>query len=354
MRRTGHADLRLCDGPVPHYRQIVELGGAILRYMEEELGTEETLRRFSDPLWFQALASAVGFEWQFSGATTVTLRALREASERLGTEIRVVGGKGREARTADLVPDEIRDADVTTAKVDSSLVQDGYQIYFHAVLYDPEGRWVVVNQGMNTEERLARRYHWSWEAGRFLDDAEVIAGKREDVVLDLQTKGSRETRKTIMDIIHDESPKRIAYTILSLRKERGQRSLADYVDMPGVNVVEMPYYLRIPKRVSERALALAKEAESFLDVLKTPGMGPSTIRGLAYVAALIYGAPPSWRDPVQYTFAFGTKAGIPWMVEREEMERAARFLVEAIEEAKVGERAKRRALKRLSRLLGGR
>ncbi len=354
MRRTGHADLRLCDGPVPHYRQIVELGGAILRYMEEELGPTETLRRFSDPLWFQALASAVGFEWQFSGATTVTLRALREASERLGTEIRVVGGKGREARTVEMVPEDIREADVTTAKVDSSLVQDGYQIYFHAVLYDPEGHWVVVNQGMNVDERLARRYHWSWETGRFLDDAEAIAGKREDIVLDLQTRESRETRKTIMDILRDESPRRIAYTILSLQRERGQRSLAEYMDMPGVNVVEVPYHLRIPKRVSERALEIAKGAESFLDVIRAPGMGPSTIRGLAYVAALIYGAPPSWRDPVQYTFAFGTKAGVPWMVEREEMERAARFLVEAIEEARVGEKAKKRALMRLSRLLGGR
>ncbi len=351
VRRVGHADLRLCDGPVPHYKQIVRLGGAILEYMVDELGTAETLRRFSNPLWFEAFACVVGFEWQFSGATTVTLRALRDATEGKDVGIHILGGKGKQARTKELVPEELREPDVLTTKVDSALVQDGYQIYFHSILYDDEGHWTVVNQGMNTEMRLARRYHWCWEENRYLDDAESIAGKREPVVLDLQTSESRETRKAIMDILRDESPRNIVYTILTLRRERGQKTLAEYLNVPEIDIVKMPFHLRIPRKVNEHALQVAKNAESFLDLLKTPGLGPATIRGLAYIAALVYGAEPSWRDPVRYTFAFGTKAGVPWMVEREEMERAAQFLKNALDEAKLGHKEKKRALMRLSCLL---
>ncbi len=353
MRRVGHADLRLCTGPVPHYKQIVQLGGALVEYMVDELGPAETLRRFSHPIWFEAMASAMGFEWQYSGATTVTIRAIAEAirgrEDELG--IRVVGGKGEQARTADKIPEELRDPDIVTTKVDSALVQDGYQIYFHSILYTDSGEWVVINQGMNVGERLARRYHWSWDEGRFLNDAEAIAGKREKRVLDLQAKSSKEARKTILDIVRDESPRKIVYLILSLRRRPGQRTLADYGIGGTVKVEYMPFEFRIPRRINEEALRTAKNAESFIELIKTPGIGPSTVRGLAFVASLVYGAPVSWKDPVKYTYAFGTKAGKPWMVEREEMTKAAAFLRSAIEEAKLGDKTKKRALERLSRLV---
>ncbi|MDN5366991.1 MAG: uncharacterized protein PWQ11_402 [Candidatus Diapherotrites archaeon] len=353
MKRVGHADLRLCSGPVPHYRQIVELGGALIEYMVDEIGTAETLRKFSDPIWFEAMASAMGFEWQFSGATTVTLRAISEAirgkEESLG--LWVVGGKGSDARTVDKIPEELAEPDVTTTKVDSALVQDGYSIYFHSILYDERKRWVVVNQGMNVEDRLARRYHWSWEEGRYLNDAESIAGRKEKIVMDLQTKNSEEARKTILDIVRDEPPKKIVYTILSLRRRPGQMTLADFGNGGSVKVEYMPFAFRIPKRISEEALQVAKNAENFLELIRTPGIGPSTVRGLAFVASLVYGAPVSWKDPVKYTYAFGTKAGKPWMVEREEMVKAASFLRQAVEEAKVGDKTKKRALQRLSRIV---
>ncbi len=353
MKRVGHADLRLCSGPVPHYKQIVELGGALIEYMVDELGPAETLRRFSHPIWFEAMASAMGFEWQYSGATTVTIKALAEAirgkEDNLG--IWIVGGKGARAKTAELVPDELREPDIVTTKVDSALVQDGYQIYFHAVIYTENGQWVIINQGMNTEERLARRYHWSWDEGRFLNDAEAIAGKREQKVLDLQTKASEEARKTIIDILHDESPQKIEYLILSLRKSNGQKTLADFGVGDAVKVEYMPFTFKIPYRISKEALRIAKNAENFVELIKTPGIGPSTVRGLAFVASLVYGAPVSWKDPVKYTYAFGTKAGKPWMVERQEMSRAATFLREAIEEAKLGNKTKKRALERLSRIV---
>ncbi|TGT34999.1 DUF763 domain-containing protein, partial [Mesorhizobium sp. M8A.F.Ca.ET.167.01.1.1] len=46
------------------------------------------------------------------------------------------------------------------AKVDSAAVQDGYDLYLHGFIVTDDGRWVVVQQGMNGDARQARRYHW--------------------------------------------------------------------------------------------------------------------------------------------------------------------------------------------------
>ena len=353
MNRTGHADLRLCTGFVPQYREIVQLGGALIEYMVNEIGTEETLRKISDPIWFEAMASAMGFEWQFSGATTVTIRALAEAiREKEGSlGLWIVGGKGTNARTANKVPEDIKEPDVTTAKVDSALIQDGYSIYFHAVVWDEKHRWVVINQGMNTDTKMARRYHWNWEGNGYLNDIVIVAGNPEKLVLDIQTRKSKENRKAILDIIHDENPERIKYKILSLRRRPGQTTLSTHLG--DVEVQWMPYAFKIPRRINEEAIRIAKNAESFLDVIRTPGIGPATVRGLSFLASLIYGAPASWKDPVKYTYAFGTKAGKPWMVERAEMRKAAEFLRNAVEEAKVRNKIKKRALEKMAKMVRG-
>ena len=47
-----------------------------------------------------------------------------------------------------------------SAKVDSTALQDGYQVYQHNFFFDRSGHWCVVQQGMNVTERHARRYHW--------------------------------------------------------------------------------------------------------------------------------------------------------------------------------------------------
>ena len=46
------------------------------------------------------------------------------------------------------------------AKVDSAAVQDGFDLYLHGFIVADDGKWVVVQQGMNGDARQARRYHW--------------------------------------------------------------------------------------------------------------------------------------------------------------------------------------------------
>ena len=77
------------------------------------------------------------------------------------------------------------------------------------------------------------------------------------------------------------------------------------------------------------------------------GIGPATVKGLALVAEIVYGAKPSWEDPLKFSFAFGGKDGIPYPVRRRVMDKAIKFLEDAVEAAEVGNREKLEALKRL-------
>ena len=47
-----------------------------------------------------------------------------------------------------------------SAKIDNSCIQDGYTLYQHNFFITEKGDWAVVQQGLNTENKYARRYHW--------------------------------------------------------------------------------------------------------------------------------------------------------------------------------------------------
>ncbi len=335
----GEATMRLARGPVWHYRHLKELAVELVKFMVEEVGEEETLRKFAHPIWFQAFSTVLGFEWQFSGSTTVPLRALQEGLPP-DFPLKVYGGKGRVE-----VPEEWREVSRRAAKFDSAAFQDGYSLYFHALLTDGK-HWVVLNQGMNVEEGLARRYHWSWEEG------ESAAGRKEKRALVFGDHNG-EVRKAVVDIVQDTPPERIVYTVLTLRRHHeGQRTLFDW-DKGKLNLQEMPYYLRIPRRINEKALEIASNVVNFEELLMVPGLGASTLRGLAYIAYLLYDVPLSWEDPVLFTYAFGTKVGVPYMVDIAAMREAALFFKEAAEEIKVGGKSKRMLLRGLYSLFRG-
>ena len=57
------------------------------------------------------------------------------------------------------------------AKVDSAALQDGFDLYLHGFIVADDGKWCVVQQGMNGENRRARRYHWLSEGLESFVDA---------------------------------------------------------------------------------------------------------------------------------------------------------------------------------------
>ncbi len=158
------------------FERMVKLGREMIRVIVTEYGPDEAIKRLSDPVWFQSLGTVLAFDWNASGLTTILTAALKEAirgdEEALG--IFIAGGKGKTSRKT---PEQIQSwgerlglpaAQVNnlaynsrmSAKVDSALIQDGYQIYHHAFFFSRNGAWTVVQQGMNTAKQSARRYHW--------------------------------------------------------------------------------------------------------------------------------------------------------------------------------------------------
>ena len=361
MRRTGEAVLPLHVGRAPRWPfvRMKRLAGLISEAIVREYGRLELLRRLSDPVWFQAFGCALGYDWHSSGVTTVVTAALREALEERELGVLVLGGKGKASMR---VPEEVRrvaerldlpDSTVQSlkrasrmsAKVDNAVLQDGYQIYHHALVVSEEGSWAVIQQGMNPERRLARRYHWLGErvSSFVVEPHSGIAGeRREPAVLDMTARESEGARRASVDLVM-EGPERLSRML----REAAVGPLSRYLgEERGIPVLVMP------RRVDWSALRRAYEmsVSTYEELVEVRGVGPATIRALALLAELIEGAEPSRRDPIRYSFAFGGKDGVPFPVDVRRMDSAIEFLTELVRGSDLPEGERRKVLDRLSGL----
>jgi uncharacterized protein len=78
------------------------------------------------------------------------------------------------------------------------------------------------------------------------------------------------------------------------------------------------------------------------------GVGAKTVRALALVSEIIYGAKPSYEDPARYSFAHGGKDATPYPVDRETYDKTITVLSEAVRKTKLDYSEKDKALRRLS------
>jgi hypothetical protein len=369
MKRVGTAELPLHGGKCPPwlFSRMKQLGGAISEIIVDEYGRKEFLRRLADPFFFQSLGCVLGFDWHSSGLTTTVCGALKEGIKPEELGIAICGGKGRASK---LSPQEIQKhaeafsisskkidglkyASKMAAKVDNACVQDGYQLYHHTFVLSEDGDWAVVQQGMH--ERMARRYHWLSEGVQsFVEEPHsgIIGDRSEEVVLDMTARESEEARKTSVDLVR-EDPKHLLQYI----HEEEQRSLDEYFERrPQVLKLAMPTSHTITKLTKQTIAALQKayefQPENYENLVAMRGIGPKAVRALALVSDLIYGKPPSWKDPVRFSFAHGGKDGIPYPVDRETYQKTIEILDSAIGEAKIGQREKLGAVRRLHEFLG--
>ena len=372
MRRTGVADLPLHKGGVPRWlmARMVRLADAIAILLVEEHGPREFVRRLSDPFWFQALGCVLGFDWHSSGITTVVTAVLRQAIRPEEHGLAVCGGKGKRSLATpqdidravealglgERAREELKYASRMCAKVDNAAVQDGYTLYHHALFVAEDGSWSVVQQGMCLEDRTARRYHWfsgSLRDGFVVEPHSGIAGDAiRPVALDMTARESEGCRRASLDLAK-EGPERVRRLLRSLRP-KWQESLCRWVPGAGETPVSDLPYLRMPLSANWDALARAYELQpaDYEELLAVRGLGPATVRALALIADLVYGEPPSWRDPVKFSFAFGGKDGVPYPVNRALMDEAISLLEEAIAKARIGQEERLKALKRLRGLVG--
>ncbi len=360
MEKTGVVELPLHYGKAPKWLLIrmEKLSREIFKLIVEEFEADGAVKRLSDPLWFQALACVLGFDWHSSGTTTVVTGVLKSTLSLEEHGIGVAGGKGKKALEAqndievigeklglsESRIEEIKKASKLTAKVDNSLVQDGYDLYHH-VVFISENSWSVVQQGMNIKDRYARRYHW-FKTKNFLNDPHAgIASQRiEKKVLNLASKKSEETRKACLDLLK-ENPNTLksifsGKILKKYEKRHGQLTLT------GEKVIRLPW--KFDWSVARKVYEI--QPKNFEELLMIRGIGKATIRALALVSEIIYGTEIDWQDPAKYSFAFGGKDGIPYPVNVKRMDTIINILRSFIEECRVDDKLKRYSLKKLAKI----
>src|SRR5438067_8876592 len=211
-RRAGSADLPLHGGHVPQWLadRMTRLGAVMAQAIVHHYGRNELLLRLANPFWFQSFGAVMGMDWHSSGITTSVIGALKRGLMPLGSElgIYVCGGRGKHSRQTphELVAigervgfdgSGLATASRLVAKVDSAALQDGLDLYLHGFFVTDQGKWTVVQQGMNGERRQARRYHWlSAGLNSFVEEPHAaIEGPSQGEIVNLTDRRAAGSRR---------------------------------------------------------------------------------------------------------------------------------------------------------------
>jgi hypothetical protein len=343
VEKTGTAILPLHYGHPPEklFRRMKILSGHLCDLIIEKFGVEDFLIRLSDPFWFHSLSLAIGFDWNSSGTTTSTLAAMKEHFSQTDYGVKIIGGKGSKMSlisseasslqqtgfVSDTVKTDLLYKSKIVAKVDQRLLLDGYDLYLHFIIASSTGKWSIIQQGMNNMNRMARRYHWFYRGiNDFINDnrSGISAIREEKDVVDLSTSKSSEHRDNIVSILKD-NPARFK----ELERKPNQKTL-----FPSDNNRLLDMNIRVDwnhmRSIYERSPA------DFNELYTMKGVGTSTMRALSYLAEVIFGSQPSYKDPIKYSFALGGKDGIPKPVNYEDYDKCISFYSEVLSDYRTG------------------
>ena len=353
MKRSGIADLPLHGGRVPPWlaERMTKLGTAITENIVHHYGASAFLTRLSDPFWFQAFGAVMGMDWHSSGITTSVMGALKRGlaprADELG--LYVCGGRGRFSRNT---PNELRslanlrgfDADALvrtsrlTARIDNNAIADGFQIYLHSFVVTSTGEWAVVQQGLNDQNGMARRYHWHSASVR-------------DFVNEPHTAIVGENQGTIMNLV-DARADRAQTALLDIANEHPEKTLSEarYLRLPAHHEVRSKD-VDLKRLGAVLAVAYERGLHDFAELLLLEKLGPRTLQSLALVAEVVHGAPSRFNDPARFAFAHGGKDGHPHPVPLKTYDESLNVLRKSLDAAKVGHTEKLDGLRRLDRFV---
>jgi uncharacterized protein len=351
MKRSGIADLPLHGGRVPDWlaQRMTSLGTAITEAIVYDYGTSAFLSRLSDPFWFQALGAVMGMDWHSSGITTSVMGALKRGLANRADELGlyVCGGRGRFSRNT---PNELRslsnrcgfDGEALvrtsrlTARIDNNAIADGFQIYLHSFVVASNGEWVVVQQGLNDQSGMARRYHWHSSSVRsFVDNPHTgVVGENQGAIMNLVDSKARPAQTAMLEISR-EHPQKILNEAQRMKVAAENRAPAAmrYLKMPAHHDVR-PADLNLKRLGAVLSVSYERNLHDFAELLLLEKLGPRTLQSLALVAEVIHGAPNRFDDPARFSFAHGGKDGHPFPVPLKTYDASLDFLRNALDRAK--------------------
>jgi hypothetical protein len=371
-QRSGSADLPLHGGRVPPWlaTRMATLGAIVCEAIVHHYGRDELLRRLSQPFWFQAFGAVMGMDWHSSGITTSVIGALKRGlslrQDELG--LYVCGGRGQHSRKTPQELTALGDrvgfdgaaltrASRLVAKVDSAAVQDGFDLYLHGFFVAADGKWTVVQQGMNGDKRQARRYHWhSVGLNDFVDEPHAaIEGRSQGEIVNLTDHRAAKSRIAQLDLLASQGPDRIADEVAALTIEPPAQAELPHLIMPAHHDVRAKDVF-IRRLHGTLAAAAERGPADFPELLLTPGVGARTLQSLAMVAEVIHGAPYRFQDPARFSLAHGGKDRHPFPVPIKVFDETITVLKSAVNNARLGRDEKLSTLKRLddqARMLEG-
>jgi uncharacterized protein len=369
-RRAGSADLPLHGGRVPLWLadRMTRLGSVISEAIVHAYGRDELLRRLAHPFWFQSFGAVMGMDWHSSGITTSVIGALKRGLEPLSGELglHVCGGRGKHSRKTPLELTAIgervgfdgsalAEASRLVAKVDSAAVQDGFDLYLHGFIVTDDGKWTVVQQGMNDASRTARRYHWLSEGLQSFVEAPHagIDGIHQGEIVNLTDRRADVSRRTQLDLLASLGPDGLTRELAAIEAKPAKAPPPDPVQLTLPHLVMPAHHdVRASDVVSSRLHATFTAAANrgpsdFAELLLVPGVGARTVRALALVAEVVHGAPYRFTDPARFSFAHGGKDRHPFPVPLKVYDETIAVMKTAVQKAKLGQDDKLAALKRL-------
>ena len=353
MKRSGTADLPLHGGRVPAWlaERMTLLGTAIVENVVHDYGTSAFLSRISDPFWFQALGAVMGMDWHSSGITTSVIGALKRGLTPRASDlgIFVCGGRGKFSRNtpqellaiADrrgLDGESLVRTSRLTARVDNNAIADGFQIYLHSFILTANGEWAVVQQGLNDQSGMARRYHWHSASVR-------------DFVCEPHTAIVGDQKGTIMNLV-DAQAKPAQESLLDIVRQNPEATLSDArrLVMPSHHDVRS-HNVDLKRLGAVLVLAHERDLHDFASLLLLEQLGPRTLQSLALIAEVVHGTPSRFADPARFSFAHGGKDGHPFPVPLHTYDESINFLRNGLDRAKVGDKEKLDGFRRLNRFL---
>ena len=353
MKRSGVADLPLHGGRVPQWlaTRMTQLGTGITEAIVSDYGTSGFLSRLSDPFWFQALGAVMGMDWHSSGITTSVMGALKRGLTPRANDLGlyICGGRGRFSRNT---PNELRsiadrrgfDGDALvrtsrlTARIDNNAIADGFQIYLHNFVVTSNGEWAVVQQGLNDQSGMARRYHWhSATVQDFVNEPHTgIVGEHQGTIMNLVDAQARPAQSALLEIVHERPEKAL--------------QAARHLKLPAHHDVR-PKDVDLKRLGAVLGVAYERDLHNFAELLLLENLGPRTLQSLALVAEVVHGAPSRFTDPARFSFAHGGKDRHPFPVPLKTYDESLNVLRTALDAARVGDKEKLDGFRRLNQFV---
>jgi len=237
------------------------------------------------------------------------------------------------------------------AKVDSAALQDGFDLYLHGFIVTDDGKWVVVQQGMNGDRRQARRYHWLSEGlESFVDSPHAaIEGKGQGEIVNLADRRAEASRQGQLDLLASFGPDKVVAEVIALegrRQPEPAQPMLPHLIMPGHHDVREGD-VNMKRLHATLAAAADRGPADFPQLLLTPGLGARTVKALAMVAEVVHGAPCRFSDPARFSLAHGGKDRHPFPVPLKVYDETIKVMKSAVSKGRLGREEELQALKRL-------